>query len=929
MNHFWMNTGRALAATTVALLLASCGGGGTPEASSASASASGPPAATAAAAATPLTGVTDQIIVQPASDALLRAYEVRAAEYARVLSSLAGVEVRAVRQTHSGAHVFAFPQARPAQQVAEIAAQLQQRSDVAYAEPDVILQTTAVPNDPNFSKTWHLREPAASAGGINAVDAWDLTTGDPNLVIAVIDTGVLRHQDFGGRLVNGYDFISNTTIANDGGGRDNDPIDPGDWLTSVEAAALGRTAARASSWHGTHVAGTIAATGNNSLGISGVNWQSKILPVRVLGKGGGYSSDIADGIVWAAGGSVAGIPANPTPARVINLSVGGAGACLLTTQNAVSAATSRNAVVVVAAGNENINVSGSQPANCSGVIAVGAVGAKGQRASYSNYGSGMTISAPGGDPQNDSGVLSLGDAGERTPLNDNTLIAAYGTSMAAPHVAGVVSLILSVNPSLTAADVKTILQSTARAFPTGTGRDCNVTTCGAGIVNAGSAVRTAATTTSGSTSTVPQSGVWWNPAQSGRGYVVEIRDGILSFGAYMFDDAGQPTWYIAGGAMQSATSFTGALQTSTGGQTLTGAYKAPTPNTSVGQMGLQFHTSTAATLTLPGGASVPLQRFFFDAGSRAVPTTTLAPESGIWWNPQESGRGFALEVQNGVLVMSAFMFDDAGRPTWYLSAGAMANASTYSGPLQVQANGQSLTGGYRVPSVTNANAGNVHIQFKDTSNAVMTLPDGRAIDIQKFRTGTGAPGVTMPMNQVLTARLIGVWDSTYRIVSSFTDYFLFNEVRESSITPGEYYVWGYNQFDSLAIGGWEPGLSQYTILAVGTTFDDFYVFDMPTATKMSGCYYLVFHNPTRLSSCYVMTGTKLAEIAPMDWTSLTGGKPTVDLATRAQQMAREDAQASKAGTSTEMAILKAPVLARQPEVDRLIRSVEARKAAAR
>ena len=182
----------------------------------------------------------------------------------------------------------------------------------------------------------------------------------------------------------GYDFINDVTVSNDGDGRDTDPSDPGDYGCG-----------NGSSWHGTHVSGTIGAASNNGVGVTGVNWVSKILPARVLGVCGGYISDIADAIRWSAGIAVAGVPTNANPARVENLSLGGTEACSNTMQSAINDAVTRGTVVVVAAGNENADASTSEPANCDNVIAVGATTRTGGRASFSNYGSRVTLSAPG------------------------------------------------------------------------------------------------------------------------------------------------------------------------------------------------------------------------------------------------------------------------------------------------------------------------------------------------------------------------------------------------------------------------------------------------------------------------------------------------------------------------------------------------------
>jgi len=287
--------------------------------------------------------------------------------------------------------------------------------------------------------------------------------------------------------VPGYDFITSVAMANDGNGRDSNPSDPGDWVVANECYS--GSPASNSSWHGTHTAGTIGAASNNSMGVAGVNWTSKILPVRVLGKCGGTTSDIADAMRWSAGLSVSGVPANANPAKVLNLSLGGSGACGATYQDAVNAITAAGTTVVVSAGNSNADAINYRPGNCTGVITVAATDRDGGRASYSNYGSTIEISAPGGDQSytNDpNGVLSTLNTGTQAPIAD-AYVYYQGTSMAAPHVAGVASLLYSRKPSLTPAEVLTILQNNVTGFPSGT---CNTSICGRGIVNAGAAVAT-------------------------------------------------------------------------------------------------------------------------------------------------------------------------------------------------------------------------------------------------------------------------------------------------------------------------------------------------------------------------------------------------------------------------------------------------------
>ncbi|MFO7678800.1 MAG: S8 family peptidase, partial [Chloroflexota bacterium] len=308
-------------------------------------------------------------------------------------------------------------------------------------------------------------------------------TGSASTVVAVIDTGILNHTDLVGKTVPGYDFISDIFTANDGNGRDNNPADPGDWVTANACGA--GSSARNSSWHGTHVAGTIGAASNNNLGVTGVDWNAKILPVRVLGRCGGFISDIVDGMRWSAGLAVAGVPANGNPADVLNLSLGGSGACSVTEQNAINAIVTAGATIVIAAGNEDDNAANYSPGNCNNVITVAATDKSGDRAYYSNYGSIIEVSGPGGaqsfanDP---NGVLSTLDSGTTTPANDNAYVFNQGTSMATPHVAGLASLIKGMRPGYTQAQVLSLLQSTARAFPAGS--TCNTSICGAGIVDA-------------------------------------------------------------------------------------------------------------------------------------------------------------------------------------------------------------------------------------------------------------------------------------------------------------------------------------------------------------------------------------------------------------------------------------------------------------
>jgi hypothetical protein len=345
-------------------------------------------------------------------------------------------------------------------------------------------------------------KPEAFSGAANFESAWDITTGNSSIVVAVLDGGVLlNHADLFDKLLPGYDFIFDAETSLDGDGRDDDPSDPGDCF-------LGTTSCFESSWHGTHVAGTIAASSNNNLGITGSGWNTSILPVRVLGYDGGYDSDIIDGMRWAAGLSVPGVPNNPNPAKVINLSLGGESVCSAAWQDVINDVVSQGVTIVVAAGNENIAVADSSPANCNNVIAVTAVDFGGDRAEYANYDDRtniIDIAAPGGDL---IGILSTGDTGQFTPNNDNAYIPNVGTSMAAPHVSGAIALILDINKYLTPESIEKIIKQSARSnFVTETSlwsasdlsvRECKVSRiniaygCGSGYLDAFEALKLAA-----------------------------------------------------------------------------------------------------------------------------------------------------------------------------------------------------------------------------------------------------------------------------------------------------------------------------------------------------------------------------------------------------------------------------------------------------
>ena len=362
---------------------------------------------------------------------------------------------------------------------------------VDFAEPDFIMQSMQTPTDARYNEQWHYFHPKS---GINLPAAWSFTTGSSNVIVGVVDTGIIQHEDLRTNLVKGYDFVSQAWMANDGDGRDSNPLDPGDGITQIGACGTVNgqpvpKAPRDSSWHGTHVAGTIAAHSNNGQGVSGVAWNAKVMPLRALGRCGGYTSDIVDAMLWAAGFPVYGIPANPNPVKILNLSLGGSNPiCPKLYQDAFNKLAAANVSVVVAAGNSGQDASLATPANCNNVITVAAMDKEGNRSYYSNYGEKVDIIAPGGETWNlSSGILSTSNSGTTSPTAD--IYEFYqGTSMATPHAAGVLALIRSANPNLTAKQAAQILVESARAFPRG---NCNTTQCGAGVLDAGAAVRNA------------------------------------------------------------------------------------------------------------------------------------------------------------------------------------------------------------------------------------------------------------------------------------------------------------------------------------------------------------------------------------------------------------------------------------------------------
>lgn len=412
-------------------------------------------------------------------------------QHKRARLDVAGMPVNLVRSLALPATSMYRVDGATREETLDVVAELSEDPSVLYAQPNYIFKPLAKPNDPGYPVQWHY--PA-----IRLEQAWDITQGSDKIVVGVVDTGflfqagnaALSHPDFGAKVVPGFDFISNPQTSADGDGRDANALDPG-------------TPGQQASYHGSHVGGTIGASTNDGVGLAGVDWNAKLLPVRALSDAGGTLADIMEGMMWAAGLPINGVPNNANPAQVINMSLGGPGQCSPAVQDAIQQATNAGAIIVVAAGNDNADAGLFTPASCTGVITVGATDGIGGRAPYSNFGTRVDVMAPGGNVQVDligednalvpdgrpDGVLSLSKDDQNGQFIGRFL---NGTSMAAPHVAGVVSLMKAVNPDLTFDKALTILRNTAKPL---SAQQCNrpaATDCGTGLIDAEAAVKAAA-----------------------------------------------------------------------------------------------------------------------------------------------------------------------------------------------------------------------------------------------------------------------------------------------------------------------------------------------------------------------------------------------------------------------------------------------------
>ncbi len=426
-----------------------------------------------------------QLLVQLQPEVAQAGAESQALGISWVIGKSVGLQLPVVRTIGDTIVVVRLPEAISLQQALTLAQRLMEDPDVNYVEPDRPVHGHAfVPNDPEFYRQWHLSsdlvaEPASS----NAQSAWsDGQRGSSDVVIAQLDSGLLVHADLDNlRVLPGFDFIADPVAANDGDGRDFDFTDSGDGVQAGECGPGDPEKDEDSSWHGLLVAGVMMATADNALGVTGIDHFAKLLPIRVLGKCGGLSSDILDAMRWAVGLSVSGVPSNLSPAAVINLSLGGTGSCGVFEQQIINEVVATGAVIVVSAGNGGGNV--DSPANCDNVISVAAVGRDGALAGYSNIGKDVTISAPGGTGFD--GILSTYNTGILVPATDG-YAALQGTSITAPQVSAAVALMVSANPNVSVSQVRAALSDSARPFPD---VSCNTSLCGAGLLDIAAAVQ--------------------------------------------------------------------------------------------------------------------------------------------------------------------------------------------------------------------------------------------------------------------------------------------------------------------------------------------------------------------------------------------------------------------------------------------------------
>jgi serine protease len=672
-----------------------------------------------------------------------------------------------------------------------LAQRLAREHDVEYAVPDRRMRRHSAPNDPLYTSVvggngpavgqWYLRAPNGTVkSSIDAETAWNITTGNPGVVVAVLDTGVrFEHPDLkavaaGGNLLPGYDMVSDVDAANDGNGRDADPSDPGDWVTQAEISNPASpfyqctTSAENSSWHGTQTAGLIGAITNNSVGMASVGRNVRVQPVRVLGKCGGDESDAIAGMRWAAGLSVPGAPPNPNRAQVISMSFGADEPCDAAYQDTVNQVLATGTIIVASAGNYAHAV--GTPASCVGIIAVGALRQDGTKNGFSSLGPEVAISAPGGNCVNTAlnspclyPILTTTNTGTTTPVassyTDGLNNPSLGTSFSAPLVAGTVALMLSVQPALTPYQVRALLQSAARAFPpvgsssdgtavsqctvpqfdsTGTPIDqsycyCTTDTCGAGMLDAGAAVTAAIV--GYPAAGVPAGGLWWAaPPGSESGWGINFaQQGNVAFATWFTYDATGKAWWLSMTANKTATNpdtYSGQLIETHGP-----AFSAIPFNP--GQVTRQVvGTGTLTFSDLNRGSFNYVAKGV--AQNKTITRQTFGPPPScafavapdfssatnyqdLWWVAAgaEAGWGINFTHQGDSIFATWFTYDTDGSPLWLSVTAVKTAAGVYSGQLIRTAGPAFSAVPFNPALVTRTVVGTATLSFADGNSATL------------------------------------------------------------------------------------------------------------------------------------------------------------------------------------------------------------------
>ncbi len=546
--------------------------------------------------------------------------------------------------------------------------------------------------------------------------AWAEGHTGSGIAVAVLDTGVDRtHPFFGGRVV--YEACFSTTY-------------PGQHATSLcpnGAASQTGTGAAApcgfdGCFHGTHVAGI--AAGYQSASFAGIARDAQIIAIQVFtrfddaGLCGGaatcamsYTSDQIRAL-----DHVLQLRTSYTVASV-NMSLGGSpqtsqascDARNAATKQAIDALRAVGIATVIASGNEGYANAISEPGCISSAISVGNTSNNDLAYMPFNIASFITMTAPGT-------IISSSVPG-------GGYSTASGTSMAAPLVAGAIEILLQANRTASVNDIVAAIRIGGRQLTLNINASGKIYSYAVPRLDVSGALVALCTTCSSSVT-----GWWWNPSEPGRGFSVETRNGRMYLGAFLYDDDGAASWYVANGT-QSGAGYSGQLARFGLGQTLAGDYQPAQLVGTAGNTTISFASSTSATLAWPGG-TVALRRFPVN-GQSVLPKPAGAPETGWYWNASESGTGWFFEVQGSSIFLSGYLYDGGGRPIWYVTSGPMLSATAYDGNLQLYAGGQTLTGGYKAPT-SSASVGQVSLRFTTPTTATITLPTGRTIALTRF-----------------------------------------------------------------------------------------------------------------------------------------------------------------------------------------------------